>query len=131
MSQYESTSSSSYGGAGAPRGARRKKVYDYLKAANELRQTYAAQWAAQLNGQGGPQQRDYGDAYYTGDAPGAFPDVEIARSGLEEMVIFPSYGRRIVRDDARARGGEARGAGDDEGDGNPLDVLQDAACRGE
>ncbi|RAK78533.1 actin patch protein 1 [Aspergillus fijiensis CBS 313.89] len=97
MSQYESntSSSSSYGGAGAPRGARRKKVYDYLKAANELRQTYAAQWAAQLNGQGGPQQRDYGDEYHTGDAPGAFPDVEIARSGLEEMVIFPSYGRRI------------------------------------
>ncbi|RAL17007.1 phosphatidate phosphatase App1 family protein [Aspergillus homomorphus CBS 101889] len=86
MSQYESW--------GANRGTRRKKVYDYLKAANELRQTYAAQWAAQLNGS---QQRDYNDENYARDAPGAFPDVEIARSGLEEMVIFPSYGRRIVR----------------------------------
>ncbi|PYH49491.1 phosphatidate phosphatase App1 family protein [Aspergillus saccharolyticus JOP 1030-1] len=93
MSQYESSTSSS----GAWQGTRRKKVYDYLKAANELRQTYAAQWAAQLNG----QQRGYNDEYFAGDAPGAFPDVEIARSGLEEMVIFPSYGRRIVRNRSR------------------------------
>ncbi|PYI23725.1 actin patch protein 1 [Aspergillus japonicus CBS 114.51] len=113
MSQYESSSWG--GGGGAGRGARRKKVYDYLKAANELRQTYAAQWAAQLNGQGGPgsSQRDYGDEYYTSDAPGAFPDVEIARSGLEEMVIFPSYGRRIVRDDS---GRDGDGVGEDHED---------------
>ncbi|PYI02669.1 actin cytoskeleton organization protein App1 [Aspergillus sclerotiicarbonarius CBS 121057] len=91
MSQYDPSSSSAWGSStGRERGARRKKVYDYLKAANELRQTYTAQWSAQINA-----QRDYGDYH---DTPGAFPDVEIARSEFEEMVIFPSYARRLVKD---------------------------------
>ncbi|PWY66389.1 actin cytoskeleton organization protein App1 [Aspergillus sclerotioniger CBS 115572] len=91
MSQYDPSSSPAWGSnTGRERGARRKKVFDYLKAANELRQTYTAQWSAQING-----QRDY-ENYH--DAPGAFPDVEIARSEFEEMVIFPSYARRVVKD---------------------------------
>ncbi|PWY89856.1 actin patch protein 1, partial [Aspergillus heteromorphus CBS 117.55] len=81
-------------------GTRRKKVYGYLKAANELRQTYAAQWSAQINGSGG-QQREY-ENY--GNTPGAFPDVEIARSEFEEMVIFPSYARRLVKRDGMGDG---------------------------
>ncbi|KAL4811943.1 hypothetical protein BDW67DRAFT_170983 [Aspergillus spinulosporus] len=96
MSEYgsspSSTWSNSYGfGNGRERGARRKKVFEYLKAANELRQSYAASWAAQRNA-----SRDLGDDYL--NTPGAFPDVEIARSGDEEMVIFPSYARRLDRD---------------------------------
>ncbi|THC99571.1 hypothetical protein EYZ11_000940 [Aspergillus tanneri] len=83
MSQYLPSSSSAPGG-------RRKKVYEYLKAANELRQSYAAQWAQQRNG-----LRDYSEDYL--NTPGAFPDVDIARSGDEEMVIFPSYARRLVK----------------------------------
>ncbi|OOG00403.1 hypothetical protein ASPCADRAFT_202253 [Aspergillus carbonarius ITEM 5010] len=91
MSQYDPSSSPAWGSnTGRERGARRKKVFDYLKAANELRQTYTAQWSAQING-----QRDCEDYR---DTPGAFPDVEIARSEFEEMVIFPSYARRIVKD---------------------------------
>ncbi|KAL4999161.1 hypothetical protein BDV10DRAFT_58552 [Aspergillus recurvatus] len=95
MSEYGSSSStwsSGYGyGNGRERGARRKKVFEYLKAANELRQSYAASWTAQRNA-----SRDLGDEYM--NTPGAFPDVEIARSGNEEMVIFPSYARRLDRD---------------------------------
>ncbi|KAL4736236.1 hypothetical protein BDV11DRAFT_194363 [Aspergillus similis] len=96
MSEYGSSSSttwsSSYGyGNGRERGARRKKVFEYLKAANELRQSYAASWTAQRNA-----SRDLGDESL--NTPGAFPDVEIARSGDEEMVIFPSYARRLDRD---------------------------------
>ncbi|KAF4218360.1 hypothetical protein CNMCM8980_002568 [Aspergillus fumigatiaffinis] len=87
MSQYESSASTSWGAGG---GGRRKKVYEYLKAANELRQTYTAQWAAQRN-----NQRDYNEDYY--NTPGAFSDVEITRSGNEEMVLFPSYARRLVK----------------------------------
>ncbi|KAK1139195.1 hypothetical protein N8T08_001190 [Aspergillus melleus] len=83
MSQYLPSSSSAPGG-------RRKKVFEYLKAANELRQSYAAQWTQQRNG-----LRDYDEDYF--NTPGAFPDVEIARSGDEEMVIFPSYARRLVK----------------------------------
>ncbi|RHZ63659.1 hypothetical protein CDV55_105103 [Aspergillus turcosus] len=87
MSQYESSAPTSWG---AGSGGRRKRVYEYLKAANELRQTYTAQWSAQRN-----NQRDYNEDYY--NTPGAFSDVEIARSGNEEMVLFPSYARRLVK----------------------------------
>ncbi|PTU23177.1 hypothetical protein P175DRAFT_0522232 [Aspergillus ochraceoroseus IBT 24754] len=94
MSEYDSpTSSSTWGsgsGVGRERGARRKKVFEYLKAANELRQSYTAQWSAQRSG-----MRDYSEDYF--NTPGAFPDVEIARAGDEEMVIFPSYARRLVK----------------------------------
>lgn len=79
---------SSTPGSGDGTGGRRRKVYGYFKAANELRQAYQAQWTSQKN--------DYsGDDYY--NTPGAFPDVEIARSGDEEMVLFPSYARRLIR----------------------------------
>jgi len=74
-------------GASKERGSRRRKVYAYLKAANELRQAYSAQWAQRNN-----SQWDY-DSDGSG-MPGGFPDVEIARSGDEEMVLFPSYARR-------------------------------------
>ncbi|KAL4872848.1 UV-endonuclease UvdE-domain-containing protein [Aspergillus spectabilis] len=94
MSEYGPPSSSSTWGSamgyGRERGTRRKKVYEYLKAANELRQSYAAQWTAQRNA-----SRDLNDEYL--NTPGAFPDVEIARSGDEEMVLFPSYARRLDR----------------------------------
>jgi phosphatidate phosphatase APP1 len=85
MSQYESSAPTTWG---AGSGGRRKRVYEYLKAANELRQTYTAQWAAQRNNQN--------EDYY--NTPGAFSDVEIARSGNEEMVLFPSYARRVLKD---------------------------------
>lgn len=75
--------------AGRERGARRRKVMGYLKAANELRQAYSAQWAKSNS------SWDYDDD--GSRMPGAFPDVEIARSGDEEMVIFPSYARRHTR----------------------------------
>ncbi|KAL4891558.1 hypothetical protein BDV59DRAFT_65844 [Aspergillus ambiguus] len=89
---------STWGSGGGPgSGGRRKKVFEYLRAANELRQSYAAQWAAQRDG-----VRDYHEDYLN-NTPGAFPDVEIARSGNEEMVVFPSYARRIVHDGSRAR----------------------------
>ncbi|KAI9930552.1 hypothetical protein AWENTII_007488 [Aspergillus wentii] len=68
------------------RGGRRKKVFDYLKAANELRQSYTSQWTP---------RNAYDEEYFS--TPGAFPDVEIARSGDEEMVLFPSYGRKLIK----------------------------------
>lgn len=88
MSDYGSPSS---WGSGYGSGTRRKKVFDYLKAANELRQSYAASWTAQRNA-----ARDFDEEYL--NTPGAFPDVEIARAGGEEMVIFPSYARRLDPD---------------------------------
>lgn len=73
-------------GAAVP-GSRRKRVMEYFKAANELRQAYQSQWSGQRNDLGGNYN----------DTPGAFPDVEIARADDEEMVLFPTYARRLTR----------------------------------
>ncbi|PLB33913.1 uncharacterized protein BDW47DRAFT_113186 [Aspergillus candidus] len=92
MSQYRAQDPPAFNPAGgASAGGRRQKVYGYLKAANELRQTYAAQWTAQRNG-----QRDWNEEFMR-NTPGAFSDVEIARAGDEEMVVFPSYARRLAK----------------------------------
>lgn len=72
-------------GEAKERGARRKKVYGYLKAANEIRQSYQAQWS----------QRTVDDD--DNSMPGAFPDAEAVRRGDEELLLFPSYGRRHVK----------------------------------
>ncbi|EYE96367.1 phosphatidate phosphatase App1 family protein, partial [Aspergillus ruber CBS 135680] len=93
------SSSLGLGDTGRERGGRRQRVYGYLKAANELRQSYTSQLATSIN-----NVREYGDEFH--DTPGAFPDVEIARSGHEEMVIFPSYARKLSGNkatDARRR----------------------------
>lgn len=66
---------------GREAGARRKKLAGYLKAANEIRQSY-------FSGDG------TGDTRGPEDGPGAFPDAAVVRSGNEEMVLFPSYARK-------------------------------------
>lgn len=71
---------------GPERGARRKKLAGYLKAANELRQSYQAQYLG--SGTDGPANED------EGSTPGVLPDVSVVRSGDEEMLLFPSYARR-------------------------------------
>lgn len=67
-------------------GARRKKLAGYLRAANELRQSYF---------QGGDPNwaREQSDE----DHNGAFPDAAVVRSGNEEMMLFPSYAKKHVR----------------------------------
>lgn len=74
------------------RGARRRKLAGYLKAANELRQsyqeTYGAKWA-------GRDRDTYGLHGQT--IPGSFPDVAIVSNGAEEMMLFPSYARRHMK----------------------------------
>ena len=71
-------------------GARRKKLAGYLKAANELRQSYQQQYAQGWNRR--DMTYDYED-----DTPGAFPDAAVVRSGEEEMILFPSYARKHVK----------------------------------
>ncbi|MCJ1309902.1 hypothetical protein MMC25_003563 [Agyrium rufum] len=78
--------------AAGERGARRKKLAGYLKAANELRQSYTQSYGATRQGDG-----EYDDEQMAG----AFPDVAIARHGDEEMVLFPSYARRHVKKEPR------------------------------
>lgn len=82
MAHYGSDTESALG-----KGTRRKKLAGILKSANELRQSYtqAYVYGPQTDG---PAQSD------TSGLPGTFPDVAIARSGDEEMILFPSYARR-------------------------------------
>lgn len=71
-------------------GARRKKFAGYLKAANEIRQTYQQQYA--------PGWSRNQNAYeYEDETPGSFPDAAVVRSGEEEMVLFPSYARKHIK----------------------------------
>jgi len=75
---------------GHTRGSRRRKLAGYLKAANEIRQAYQssanARWEA----------RRAGDAEEE-SLPGTFPDVSIVRHGHEELILFPSYCKRHVK----------------------------------
>ena len=80
MSSYQSGES----------GGRRRKLAGYLKAANELRQTYTQQYAPNWSSR--EAHYDYED-----DTPGSFPDAAIVRSGEEEMILFPSYARKHIK----------------------------------
>ena len=70
------------------RGTRRKKIAGYLKAANELRQSYTQAYLGP-----GSQEGSELDEHELG-IPGAFPNLKVSRNGTEEMVLFPSYARR-------------------------------------
>lgn len=67
-------------------GQKRQKVFGYLKAANELRQSYTQGLSEKW------QERGYDDG-----VPGGFPEGDIVRSGEEEMLLFPSYARPHAR----------------------------------
>ena len=70
-------------------GRGRKKLAGYLKAANELRQSYQNAYIVRGQNDGEVDEDEAG-------IPGAFPEMVVARSGVEEMVLFPSYARRRV-----------------------------------
>jgi hypothetical protein len=69
---------------GRERGSRRRKLAGYLKAANELRQSYQQSYSASWGNRGADDTEEHIDI------PGAFPDVAIVRHGDEELVLFPS-----------------------------------------
>ena len=71
------------------RNTRRKKIAGYLKAANELRQSYSQAYLGSNN----KSELDENEL----SIPGAFPNLKVSRSGNEELVLFPSYARRHTR----------------------------------
>jgi hypothetical protein len=81
------------GGEGElPTGSKRAKLRGYLKAANDLRQTYQQQYASGWNNR--TSYLEEGDD----GPPGSYPDAAVVRSGDEQMVLFPSYARRHVKE---------------------------------
>ena len=89
---YNSLTGFGSGGTREP-GARRKKLAGYLKAANDLRQTYQQSYGSSFSG----SSRDASTERVDNDMPGAFPEAAIIRGGNEEMIIFPSYARKHVK----------------------------------
>lgn len=80
-------SNSSGYGSSHESGSRRRKFAGYLKAANELRQSYQQSYGL------GAQHDGEADENGSG-MPGSFPDLAVVRNGDEEMVLFPSYARQ-------------------------------------
>jgi phosphatidate phosphatase APP1 len=78
-------------GEGRERGARRKKLAGYLKAANDMRQSYQASYVQKW----GASNDDMDDDMK--GIPGSFPDVAIVSHGDEQLVLFPSYAKRHTK----------------------------------
>ncbi|KAL6703303.1 hypothetical protein ACN47E_010010 [Coniothyrium glycines] len=90
-------------------GGRRRKLAGYLKAANELRQTYTEQYAPNWSSKEASYE-------HNDDTPSTFPDAAIVRSGEEEMILFPSYARKHIKRKPEAQPGtiqEVSGEGRD------------------
>jgi phosphatidate phosphatase APP1 len=91
MPGYGGGDASGYG-EGRERGARRRKIAGYLKAANDLRQSYQQSYAQKWGADNGGMDDD------TNGIPGTFPDVAIVSHGDEQLVLFPSYARRHTKE---------------------------------
>lgn len=76
----------------ADSGGRRRKLAGYLRAAKELGQSYQ-------QAHFGTREVDEVDELPA--IPGAFPDVAIATHGDEQLVLFPSYCKRHLKDEPR------------------------------
>ncbi|MCJ1224878.1 hypothetical protein MMC12_001525 [Toensbergia leucococca] len=103
---YPESFGSSVNGYGSERGTRRRKFVGYLKAANELRQSYQQSYISRGQVDG---EADEAEA----NIPGAFPDATIVQSGGEEMVLFPSYAKRHVKKKHQTREHEVPGSSQD------------------
>ena len=88
---YNSLAGFGGGGAREP-GARRKKFAGYLKAANELRQSYQQSYGSSFIGNSRDASTDH-----INEMSNAFPEAAIVRGGSEEMIVFPSYARKHVK----------------------------------
>ncbi|PWW74613.1 hypothetical protein C7212DRAFT_282888 [Tuber magnatum] len=72
--------------SGRERGGRRKRITDFLKTANELRQSYTAGYTNRS------VELEKGNVGGSG-AQGNWPDIEVMKGGDEELVLFPCYAR--------------------------------------
>jgi phosphatidate phosphatase APP1 len=110
----------SYGAGAREPGARRRKLAGYLKAANELRQSYQEQYAPNWS-----RAQNFNSDDYQDDTPGDFPDAAVVRSGEEEMILFPSYARKHVKKKPQAEPGSIQ---ETSGDGRD---VRDSAGTGD
>lgn len=102
MSQWGGSSYGSAAGAGDPYGrepgARRRKLAAMAKSVYNAGVATASEIRNQYDNTRIRGVVDMDDASYKVSIPGSFPDVAIIAKGAEEMVLFPSYAKRHVRE---------------------------------
>ncbi|RPB18823.1 hypothetical protein L211DRAFT_831259 [Terfezia boudieri ATCC MYA-4762] len=77
------------------RGGRRQKLAEYVRAANELRQSYYTPASSITASRGGRRNSYYETNGY--EQPSNQELMEYVANGKEEIVLFPSYGRKRIR----------------------------------
>ena len=108
-----SSSNGPYVSESRERGTRRRKLAGYLKAANELRQSYQQTHTSPWGTQEGPANGQR--------TSGTLDDICIIGGGNEGMMLFPSYARRHIKRDPiqtldQVQLVDRRGAGTSRGD---------------
>lgn len=93
---YGSDSADTYG-AHEP-GSRRKKLAAMAKSVYAAGVATASEIRSQYDNTRIKGAADVDDSSYKISIPGSFPDVEIVAQGDQEMVLFPSYAKRHVRE---------------------------------
>lgn len=78
-------------------GSRRKKLTDMAKSLYNAGAATASEIRNQYDNTRVRGVVDMDDESYRSSIPGSFPDVAIVTRGQEEMVLFPSYAKRHVR----------------------------------
>lgn len=94
---YSGYSSGSGGAYGREPGSRRKKLADMAKSVYNAGVATASEIRNQYDNTRVRGVVDMNDDSYRTSIPGSFPDVAIVTRGQEEMIIFPSYAKRHVR----------------------------------
>ena len=83
------------------RGGRRQKLSEYVRAANELRLSYYTPSSSS------PASRSEGWSTFQGESvyeqPSSEELMEYVASGKEEIVLFPSYGRKVIAQNMHAK----------------------------
>lgn len=77
------------------RGGRRQKIAEYVRAANELRQSYYSPNPATPTTRGGRWNTSYEESAYQQTSSEEL--MEYVSNGKEEIVLFPSYGRKRIK----------------------------------
>lgn len=94
---YSGYSSGPGGAYGREQGSRRKKLADMAKSVYNAGVATASEIRNQYDNTRVRGVVDMNDESFKTSIPGSFPDVAIVTRGQEEMVIFPSYAKRHVR----------------------------------
>lgn len=98
MSQWGGTAAAGGDSYGREPGARRRKLAAMAKSVYNAGVATASEIRNQYDNTRIRGVVDVDDSSYKVSIPGSFPDVAIIAKGEEEMVLFPSYAKRHVRE---------------------------------